>query len=451
MRSLQISKDVSRFRRLPLLTDTWTISAAPGDILKGFLGARLENTMDRIGYFIPEFPSQTHIMFWREYQAMLALGMKIEFISSKRPISSLMAHSWSFEAEAVTEYLFPIKLSDLPSVLGVLVRAGPRKLWRVLKAVIESEGGLKAKLKLLSLVPFSAKLVGLTRRRGLAHVHVGSCGNAANVAMLALLLGGTSYSLSLLGPRLETYGPNQVQKWKYARFGLCQSKQLYEEAKARIGADLPQKVSVAPVGVDVDVMQRQTPFEPWPGQGPCRIYCCARLNPVKGHVFLIDAIKRLRTEFGVDAHLVLGGEDGDGGQGYRKVVEGKIEETGMTPHVTMLGAVSEENSRSEYAKAHVYAMASLDEAAGAVAAMEAMAMEVPVVMTNVGATEELIDDGVDGLIVPPGDPVAIADAIHALLRDPGRAMMIGKAGRNKIIAEYSHRRSASQIRQFLHS
>lgn len=403
----------------------------------------------RIGYLVPEFPGQTHIMFWREFQALAALGIEGRMISSRRPNRKLMPHSWSAEAGRITEYLHPLSAGDITSVLGAILKAGPAAWGRCAHAVLTAKMPASDRLRLARLIPFAARLVVLARRHDLPHIHVGSCGDVANVAMFARLLGGPPYSLSLLGPRLDTYGSNQDQKWKHAAFGLFQSRQLYEEARARIGIHLPEKVDVAPVGVDVEVMKRDAPYVPWPGQGPCRIYCCARLNPVKGHVYLIKAIRQLREDWGIDARLVLGGEDEAGGGSYRKVIETIVRENSMEEVVTLLGAVSEEDNRAQYAAAHVYAMASLDEAAGAVAAMEAMSMEVPVVMTDVGATRELIEDGVNAILAPPRDPDALTHAIRSILHDPTFARRLGEAGRAKVTERFNHRRSAEKIRAFL--
>jgi glycosyltransferase involved in cell wall biosynthesis len=163
---------------------------------------------------------------------------------------------------------------------------------------------------------------------------------------------------------------------------------------------------------------------------------------------LIEAIKILR-EKGIDARLQIGGEDEKGGSGYRKEIERFIQEHNLTEYVELLGAVSEDRNRALYGNAHVYAMGSLNETAGAVAAMEAMAMETPVVMTNVGATSELIEHKADALLVPPQQPEALANAILSILQDQELALRLGKAGRKKIAAKFSHRRSAEKIYDFL--
>jgi glycosyltransferase involved in cell wall biosynthesis len=67
--------------------------------------------------------------------------------------------------------------------------------------------------------------------------------------------------------------------------------------------------------------------------------------------------------------------------------------------VVLLGAVSEEVVRKELSEAHAFVLGSLAEPLG-VAIMEAMAMRVPVGVTGAGGVAELVDDGVDGLLVP---------------------------------------------------
>ncbi|MEM7066428.1 MAG: exopolysaccharide biosynthesis GT4 family glycosyltransferase EpsE [Cyanobacteria bacterium P01_B01_bin.77] len=402
-----------------------------------------------IGYLIPEFPGQTHIFLWREYQALADLGIKSKLLSSKKPPKSIRSHDWSEAAQSITSYLFPLSFSDLIDVSQELLKAGPRNWLQCLKMGLNAPGmSLRQKLYLFALIPFAAKLVRFAKTQGWSHVHVPCCGNVANIAMLSFLLGGPTYSLALLGPKLDTYGPNQEQKWKYASFGLFQSEQLYQEARSKLSQFLPKAIDVAPVGVNLDTMKRQALYLPWNGHEACKIYSCGRLNPIKGHIYLIKAVKILRQQ-GIDAQLKIGGEDEQGGSGYRKVIEKFIQENSLTDYVELLGAVSEKRNRQAYEEAHIYAMGSLDEAAGAVAAMEAMAMEAPVVMTSVGATAELIEHNADALLVPPENPEAMAEAMISILQDKELALRLGKAAREKISAKFSHRRSAEKISDFL--
>ena len=76
--------------------------------------------------------------------------------------------------------------------------------------------------------------------------------------------------------------------------------------------------------------------------------------------------------------------------------------------------------------------------------LEAMACSTAVVASRVGGIPEVVDDGVTGLLVPPDDPAALAGALNRLLRDPGRAEAMGRAGRERAVTEFSWETVAAQ-------
>ena len=78
----------------------------------------------RIGFFIPEFPGQTHIFLWRERQALAELGVEADLISTRPPPRAVASHSWAAEAQAQTRYLLPLRGEGLGMVTEFL-RAGP--------------------------------------------------------------------------------------------------------------------------------------------------------------------------------------------------------------------------------------------------------------------------------------------------------------------------------------
>jgi alpha-maltose-1-phosphate synthase len=76
--------------------------------------------------------------------------------------------------------------------------------------------------------------------------------------------------------------------------------------------------------------------------------------------------------------------------------------------------------------------------------LEAMACSTAVVASRTGGIPEVVDGGVTGLLVPPGDPASLADALNVLLRDPGRAQAMGLAGRERAVTEFSWDTVAAQ-------
>ena len=81
--------------------------------------------------------------------------------------------------------------------------------------------------------------------------------------------------------------------------------------------------------------------------------------------------------------------------------------------------------------------------------MEALASGVPVVATRVAGVGELVEDGVSGYLVPPGDPVSLADRLGKLIEDPALRSRFGAEGRAKVEEEFDVRREAARLHSVL--
>ncbi len=138
------------------------------------------------------------------------------------------------------------------------------------------------------------------------------------------------------------------------------------------------------------------------------IVWCGRLDPQKDPLLLCDAVARLQ-EIGVITEAVV---LGDGA--LRGAVENRIRERGLTAMIRLEGHV--DDVLPHLRKADVLCLTSKDEGMPNVL-LEAMAACVPVVATAVGGVPEVIEDGVTGLLVPPGNAEAMAGALQRLIED----------------------------------
>ena len=375
----------------------------------------------KLGILIPQFPGQTHIFFWREIAALQARGVDVVLYSTTPPPKSLIAHDWSAEAMARTEYLAS------RSPLNAL-RALPALPWA---EMMRPERGFLRDV--LVSAPAAAQLVRSARKHGLRHIHVHSCGRSALIAAIAAQMGGPDYSITLHGP-LSDYGPGQNYKWRGARFATVITEKLLNEVKFVLRDDLPRRVLVQAMGVDTDALSRPDPYLPVkPGQ-PIRLFSCGRLHPVKGHQDLMAAV-RLLLDQGQPVSLDIAGEDDAGGTGYRRVLEARITELRLRDHVRLLGAIDADTVKQHLLDAHAFVLASWHEPLG-VALMEAMSCAVPTIGTAAGGVAELITDGVDGILVPPKNPALLVAAILSLGRDPARAIALGIAGRARVVSAF---------------
>lgn len=397
----------------------------------------------RIGYLVPEFPGQTHTWIWRDRRALEELGIEVDLVSTRRP--KLVIHEWAEEAQRLTHYLVPPSIRDAKEAVRVLAKAGSQ-LARCLLVPIEiRDAPLKQRLRLLGLIAIAGRLAALARERGWSQIHVQSAGDAAHVGAFASLLSGVPYSLTLLAP-LEGYGPHQREKWQNASFGLVMSKKLRAEVERELGDAAPERLAIAPMGVDIDQAKRRTPYRPRQPGEVCRLYTCGRLHPVKGHRYLFDALALL-VQGGRDVRLQVAGAE-EAVTGYLSELREQLSRLGLSDRVEFLGAVAEERHRAAIEGAHVFVLASLDEGIS-VAAMEAMAMQTPVVVTDVGGMRELVDPDVDALMVPARDPHALADAVARILDDPLLATRLSESSRAKVAREFHHRRSAEALAECL--
>ncbi|MBV1865000.1 MAG: glycosyltransferase family 4 protein, partial [Rhodobacteraceae bacterium] len=164
------------------------------------------------------------------------------------------------------------------------------------------------------------------------------------------------------------------------------------------------------------------------------VYKRQRLNIVKGHQDLMQAVAILIAR-GIDVQLEIAGEDDDGGQGYHQELAAHLLALNLQDHVTLLGAIDADKVRDKLQGAHIFALASWSEPLG-VAYMEAMACGVPTIGTNAGGVPELIEDGVDGCLVPPQNLEALADMIQAIANDPDLALTLGQKGRERIVSGF---------------
>ena len=120
----------------------------------------------------------------------------------------------------------------------------------------------------------------------------------------------------------------------------------------------------------------------------------------------------------------------------RSELEQLANELGLSSHIEFVGYKSQAEVREYLQKTDVFVLPSFAEGVP-VSLMEAMAVGVPVVTTQVGGVSELVDNGVTGYIVPPGDPISLAEKIHILLTDVQLRNNFGLASRIKIEKEFN--------------
>lgn len=144
---------------------------------------------------------------------------------------------------------------------------------------------------------------------------------------------------------------------------------------------------------------------------PLRLLCVGTVYERKGVLDLVDALAMLDST--VTAVVIGGLQD----QSYVSRVRRRISDLGVADRVVLRGRVDADELAAAYAAADVFVFPSLMEGYG-IALVEAMVHALPIVATRVGAVPELVREGVDGLLVEPGDSAGLAQALRTFLENP---------------------------------
>src|SRR5262249_32697160 len=128
------------------------------------------------------------------------------------------------------------------------------------------------------------------------------------------------------------------------------------------------------------------------------------------------------------------------------VLQGQIALRGLGDLIQLAGARNHEHLVNFYDLSDAFVLSSFLEGIPVVL-MEAMAMELPCVATWITGIPELIENHVDGLLVPPASASAIADAVARLMEDPQGARRLGIAARRKVVAKYHLGRNVERLAQ----
>lgn len=161
-------------------------------------------------------------------------------------------------------------------------------------------------------------------------------------------------------------------------------------------------------------------------EGAFVVTCVAKIRPRKGVDDLVRAARLIPDE---SVHFLIVGDVTD------SRVPATIRELGLERRVHLTGFLR--NAASVTGCSHVFAMPSLRREGLPRAVIEAMAQRVPPVVTEVGGMPELVKDGESGLVVPPGNPAAIAESIARLRRDEGLRLSMGTRARERIQTHFN--------------
>lgn len=392
-----------------------------------------------VAVLMSRFPSVTETFILREVIELERQAQPVRLVPMLRespPIVHEAARPWTARALYTRYFDAPIAAANLR-----MFAARPLRYTALLARLVA--GTIRRPATLLRTLAVFPKSVFLARRladEGIRHVHAHFATHPTTMALIISELSGLSFSFTVHAHDIQI--DRSLLEWKLRKARFIRSISDYNRRfLERLYPHVRGRIEVIHVGIEPE--KYETASRPAVSEPP-RLLCVAAHKPYKGLPVLIEACRILRDE-GVTVRC-----DVIGHGPMHDELEAMIRDRGLSDVVHLLGARGEDDVTRMMREAAVFVLPSIIAPDGQmegipVALMEALASARPAVGTSISGIPELIEDGVTGRLVPPGDAPALARAIRELLDDPERAEAMAMRGREKVRRAFDLRTCVAQL------
>lgn len=402
----------------------------------------------RVGYVLKRFPRLSETFILNEILELERQGVHVEVFSLLKPPDE-PRHGLFDELAAPITYLPGSSVLDAWTVRN---DAAPPKRQSILEALpsrsVEFQplfsGKTDEEIATLHLKATTVAL--LAKARGLRHLHAHFGSDATTVALLASRLGDIPFSYTTHARDLyHTYvDPESDLAMRRAKLAEAEFVVTVSDYNKRHLVNLTHDSPRGPVhriynGIDL------SRFRPSPdGREERLILAVGRLIAKKGFSNLVQACASLR-DAGVEFRCIL---VGDGPE--RDSLQSLVDTLDLKDRFSFAGTRRQEELVELLQRAAVVTLPCVVTETGdrdglPTVLLEAMAAGIPVVTTTVSGGPEIVDDGRDGYLVPPGEPEQLARRLTDILTVPGRAREMGQNARAKAEERFDLRNAVAQL------
>ncbi len=390
--------------------------------------------MPKVAYLFERFPSFGQTFCYREVAELDRQGVDVHIYSIRRP-SGEPKQDWNPHLVERVHYLPEEKV--LVSEIDEKLRAG-----KVPPPAADAIRNWDRQPDFLRL--YQAAYVGLRlREAGLNHIHAHFAGMASRTAywieqFFGIPFSFTAHANDIFAPRGFVVSLARLMEKAAAIITVS------DFAAKALREQFPQSAArIHRVYNGVDLAR----FHPSDfGSGTPSIVSVGRLIEKKGYQDLVAACGLLR-ERGRRFHCLIIGE-GPLEQQLREQIHGR----GLEEVVSLVGPETQSQIALRLAHATIFVLPCAHEQSGGMdnlptVIMEAMAAGLPVISTPIAGVPEMVEDGVNGILVPEHDPAAISSAIEQLISDPEQARRLGDRGREIARKKFSIETTVRALRQ----
>lgn len=393
----------------------------------------------RIAYVMSRFPKLTETFILVEMVEMAKLGVDVEVFPLRREKSAMVQPAAAPFVDRA-HYLPFLSAAILRSQLTMLIRH-PRRYLGALTGVVR--GTWRSPRFLLAGLAIFPKVVAMAERMGsigVDHVHCHFASHPALTGWVIHRLTGMPYSFTAHGSDLHRDRTMLCEKIRGAEFAVTISQYNRDLMLDTCPTADSRAIDVIHCGVDTG---RFTPAAAEPPL-PLTVSAIGTLHEVKGQTYLVEAVRLLRDR-GVEVRCRFVGDGED-----RPKLEAQVAEAGLQDRIQFEGLRTSDEILGILGDSHLLAAPSVPTRSGRregipVVLMEAMACGLPVVASRLSGIPELVEDGTSGLLVPPRDAAALADAIERLATDADLRRRLGASARETVMREFDAAVNASRL------
>lgn len=396
----------------------------------------------RIAYLTGEYPRATDTFIQREVANLRSMGADVHTFSIRRTSDEHIVGEEQKTERDRTFYILPANIIKLVVAHLSLLFSSPKKYLQAIKlAWCTSQPGFRGAIYQFIYLLEAGIVASCVKQRKIEHLHNHIAEASGTVAMLASKMGNFSYSFTLHGPYIffKPYQWRLDEKIKQALFVCCISN--YARSQGMIFAPIEKwnRMHIIHCGVEPSLFAKVSHQE-----SGKRLLYVGRLAAAKGLPILLESLAILKIEYPDTLLTVVG----DGSE--RTDLEQMTLELGLSQNVDFVGYKSQTEVREYLQQTDVFVMSSFAEGIPVVL-MEAMAAGVPVVATQIAGISELVEHGVNGYLVPPGDSQVLAVRINELLENNELRAKFGTAGRVKVEKDFNIKHEAARLYQLMNS
>ncbi len=275
------------------------------------------------------------------------------------------------------------------------------------------------------------------RSNGISHIHAHYAYHSTSAALVASKVSGIGYSFTAHANDIYKSCYHLEEKIMHSRFCATCTGYNAKYLKENFARQCPQKIIKVYHGIELEKFRSKWEITHTSSKPADEfvIVSVGRLREKKGFPYLIEACRRLKDKgINIKAKII-----GDGPQSTE--LEHLIEKNNLTEDVILTGAICHDEVYDLLVKADIFVLPCIIARDGSRdgipnVILEAMAVGLPVVSTTVSAIPEAVTHKETGLLVPPNDAAALADAIEKLYRTPELREVMGKKGRTKVEKEF---------------